>query len=208
MSRPNWNSGQVQGWGADPLELTQGLFPAWNNAHFNPLPNTGSNNAAQGVLGLMSLIRFSVLAPITVSMLAINVTTAGGGSAVFRMGIYAADKYNGRPGSLVVDAGTVSATTTGRKDLSFTQSLQPGIYYVAWVAQDWTGTRPDCRGVLDGLQVVGMPDSDYINFLTNGTATHSVAITGVTGALPNPAGTLSTSSENRRSPMVAIRISV
>lgn len=202
------SSGQVQGWGADPLQLTQGLFPAWNTAHFNPLPSTGTNNAYNGVLNEMKLVRFSVLIPITVSLLSVNVTTAGGGSAVVRMGIYQADRFTGRPGNLIIDAGTVSATTTGRKDISFTQQLVPGIYYAAVVAQDWTGTRPDLRGVVDSVQVVGMPDSDYNNFLVNGTATHSVAVTGVSGALPNPAGTLATGTENRRSPMIAIRISV
>lgn len=71
------------------------------------------------------------------------VTANAGASAVLRMGIYSDN--NGRPGTIVQDAGTASINTTGLKQLTFTEiTLEPGRYWVAIVAQniDTAGANP------------------------------------------------------------------
>lgn len=62
-----------------------------------------------------------------------NVSTAATAGGLLRMGLYAPGQ--GVPGALLVDAGTVDSTTTGAKELTISQTLNPGLYYVAIVAQ-------------------------------------------------------------------------
>lgn len=56
---------------------------------------------------------------------------------VFRLGIYADNV--GVPGALILDAGTVSAATSGFKQLAIAQALAPGVYWLAGVLQGGTG---------------------------------------------------------------------
>jgi len=68
---------------------------------------------------------------INITSLAVNVTTASTGINL-RLGIYNAS--GGNATSLVLDAGTVSAATTGQKDIAVTQFLPNGWYVFASTA--------------------------------------------------------------------------
>lgn len=198
----------LQGQVAPRQYIPDGLYPAFNDAYFGLYLNTGSNNAYFGVLNEMQLIRFTVVSTVVIKGIECQVNTAGGGSAVVRMGLYGSTDF-GAPGSLIVDAGTVSVTSTGKKAVVISQTLLPGAYYVALVAQDWTGTRPDFRGVVDSVNDRYQPipgPQDWAS--TNGFGYHSVAVTGVSGALPSIAGALATVTQGRRTPHVALQISV
>lgn len=89
---------------------------------------TNSNNTA-------IYVPFHIGATISVDQLAVVCGTANnGGSAVVRLGIHATS--SGRPGSVVVDAGTSSINATGLKSLGFTAvQLTPGWYFAVLVAQ-------------------------------------------------------------------------
>lgn len=63
----------------------------------------------------------------------VNVATAGGAGAVARMGLY--NSSGGKPSTLIVDAGTISTTSTGAKEITISQTLDAGLYYVAIVGQ-------------------------------------------------------------------------
>lgn len=65
----------------------------------------------------------------------INVTTAATAASggVLRLGIYA--DSGGKPGALIVDAGTISSETLGSREITITQTLDPGVYWLAAVAQ-------------------------------------------------------------------------
>lgn len=65
----------------------------------------------------------------------INVTTAAsaGSGGVLRMGIY--NSAPGAPGSLLLDAGTAGSESTGAKEITIAQTLGPGVYWLAVVAQ-------------------------------------------------------------------------
>lgn len=62
------------------------------------------------------------------------VTTPGGAGSVTRAGIYNSDA-NGLPSSLLLDAGTADTTTTGIKEITVSQALTPGLYWVTAVNQ-------------------------------------------------------------------------
>jgi hypothetical protein len=74
----------------------------------------------------------------TIERLAVEVTTLGGAGAVVRAGLYADDYLGepGLPGSLLLDAGTVSSTSTGVKEWTVSELITtPGWYWLSVVAQ-------------------------------------------------------------------------
>ena len=109
---------------------------------------------------------------VTLDRIAMEVTTGGAGST-HRLGIYA-DDGTGRPGVLIVDAGTVSTTATGVKEATISQVLAAGLHWLATVQQG--GTPPAVRTV------------DFSGaFETSNVAQTSPGLfieAGVSGALP------------------------
>ena len=66
----------------------------------------------------------------------ISTRTSGAfsGSGVMRLGIY--NNNNDLPGSLLLDAGTISATAANTNyEITINQSLSPGLYWLATVSQ-------------------------------------------------------------------------
>ena len=120
-------------------------------------------------------IPFLVPALVTATSINIEVTTQSAGNNL-RMGIY--NDSSGAPGSLVLDAGTVSLTGTGGKAITISQSLSPGWYWLACV----TNGTPTVRAL---SQTNALPMLGF----TSGTDTTwhvgwSVAFTYA--ALPTP----------------------
>lgn len=70
----------------------------------------------------------------TFTGICIYITTAV--SANIRLGIYTLN--NGRPDTLVLDAGTVSTATTGKKEITISQSLTGGTWYALGYVSDGT----------------------------------------------------------------------
>lgn len=102
-------------------------------------------------------------------------------SSTLRFGIYTADidDSGGAPGTLILDAGTVSSATTGLKEITISQQLTPGLYWVAVVAQAGA-SAPTIRTMTSG--------SPYVSS-TSGVANNLWSKLSVSGALPNPFGT-------------------
>jgi hypothetical protein len=115
---------------------------------------------------------------INIDRIAANVATAGSAGAVIRLGIYRLND-NGSGFTLIVDAGTSDAATTGLKDIVISETLTPGAYFVGAASQGDALTAPVMRtkGSIDGV------------VQTNAAANHITTINGyrffgVTGALP------------------------
>ncbi|MEU7170314.1 hypothetical protein ABZ949_02335 [Micromonospora tulbaghiae] len=128
----------------------------------------------------------------------VEVTTAAAATNV-RLGIYA-DTGGGLPGALVLDAGTVDASTTGTKELTIsTGLLAPGEYWLAAVAQ---GGSPTFRALSGSAWPIGIT--------TLAAATASVVYAGgctaaaaVTGALPSTFPTINNFTVSP--PVIALR---
>lgn len=120
---------------------------------------------------------------ITVDRIGVNVGIGGGAGSVVRLGIYDDTATGGGPGALIVDGGTVDTTGTGIKEVSVSQALVPGVYWLVAAAQ--VGTSPqvtDLRGV--GIRNHLMTGS---NPIMNGSYPIPGFITAsgsVSGALP------------------------
>jgi hypothetical protein len=119
----------------------------------------------------------------------ISSAAAGGSGAVIRMGIYT--NTGGLPDALVVASSTISVETTGSKELTIANTLDPGLYWLCAVPQV----------VLSTLTWRGFASTWFPAAVDVGTTPPSSLpaggfyTTGVSGALPStaaaPTGTVS-----------------
>jgi hypothetical protein len=82
---------------------------------------------------------------VTLSAIGVEVTTAGNAGAVIRLGIYAHDPAIGMPNALVADFGTVAADAVASPEITISQALTPGVYWIAHVPQNAATTAPTVR---------------------------------------------------------------
>lgn len=121
-------------------------------------------------------------ATVTLDRIAIVIpTTVGSVGSVVRLGIYNDDGSNW-PGTLLLDAGTVSSTVTGPIAVTISQALTAGRYWMAACGQGAPATAP----VLYGVSSSAMDSSVGLLNAANAWA-HSLYQSGVAGALPTPA---------------------
>lgn len=126
----------------------------------------------------------------TYDRIAVNVDTAESGKSL-RLGIYAHDYDDAVPGALLVDAGTVSLSSTGKQELTISQGLCAGWYWLGCLA-DATGTARlvGARNSNAGDPLLGYDDAD-------GTDFHRYVTRSATfGSVPDPFGTIGSYATN------------
>lgn len=149
--------------------------------YMTPYSSQTTTSTTLSGAGVLTVTPFFCAKPTTFTRIGINVAT-GGASALIRLGIYKMAS-NGLPGALVLDAGTVDASTSGEKEITISQELY-GNYYLASVTN--SGTTPSLYVAMTGVAA----DCLTVGAGTT-TATAAVRIykNSVTGALPDPFGT-------------------
>jgi hypothetical protein len=117
----------------------------------------------------------------TISRIGAEITSAGDAGSKLRIGIYS-DTGSCAPGSLLLDAGTIAGDSATVQEITVSQALTPGIYWVGAAVQLVTVTQPTVR-VTSGVNMLGV--------ISLGTAAPSAgqtisgfAVASVTGALP------------------------
>lgn len=170
--------------------------PTWNTpAHgvawtgfasgYNYYAQGGSQSNGTQPLNSMTLVPFALSVSTTFTRIGIFVNTASSGATV-RLGIY--NSTNGIPSSRLLDAGTVATTSSSTLTLiTINQTLPAGLYWLAAVNQ---GTAVSSCQIKGGGHVPNVP---FFGSPANGTA-RGLQVTGVSGALPNPVGTLGMAS--------------
>lgn len=113
-------------------------------------------------------------------------------SGTARLGVY--QDSSGLPGSLVVDAGTVSGTSTAVVEATVSTTIGPG---VVWLAVAPQGANQSIRA----SQSFGY--DSFPSPTAQGANAACVTQTGVSGSLPNPFGTPASTAGS--SPMVMVR---
>ncbi len=144
-------------------------------------PHSAALTTTAGTLNRLTAVPFLVGKTTTFDRIAVEVT-AFIASGLQRLGIYG-DNGSGSPGSLVLDAGTVSTDTpNGAKEITISQSLTPGVYWLANVPQTASAT---CRAHNPIVTPV------LVGALSAPGNAHSSGyyVDSVSGALPNPFGT-------------------
>lgn len=104
--------------------------------YYVPGASTGEQVPLEGTLYATP---FPLPRAMTIDRIGLYISTQGGAGEVIRLGIY--EDSAGLPGTLVLDAGTVSATTTGLKEVTVSQSLLISKrYWLAYATQGASGT--------------------------------------------------------------------
>ncbi len=91
----------------------------------------GANSTGTPVSGTIFFIPFQSC-DTTWTRIGMNVTTLAVAKTI-RLGIYEMDPTTGGPGDLVLDAGTISTTTTGEKEITISQALERRMYWLAYI---------------------------------------------------------------------------
>lgn len=149
-------------YGAIPLRTSQHvgragyyLLPLVAQYNFGTLNDAGAN--------MIHASGYPVLRKMRFDRIAIYIAGAGAAGAAGRLGIY--NDSGCYPSSLVLDAGTFDATTTGFKEIVINQTLNPGTYWVVVLLNDST---VDIRIYAYYLGFVGMGPGLYgvVNYLS------------------------------------------
>lgn len=145
--------------------------------HSSPMFSDSYTTAALAANWMMA-VPFRIGRESTATRIGIEVTTLNASNVV--LGIYDSDGDGGMPSSVVLDAGTIDASTTGEKEITISQTLQPGLYWLAVQAEStptirW-GSNLDNMGDWMGAASGGANPAAYIR------------ATGETydGSLPDP----------------------
>lgn len=127
---------------------------------------------------------------VTLTKIGAEVTVIGDVGSKVRLGIYA-DTGLMRPGALAFDAGTIAGDSATVQEVTISQTLTKGLYWVAAAVQDAATLQPTVRtgGALISIGLGAIPGAGA----TPAGWTHGSAVT--TGALPatfTPSGVIGT----------------
>jgi hypothetical protein len=136
------------------------------------------------VAGLLEFVPLPIAVPMSVDRLAVEVTTSNAGGNL-RMGLYLADPLTGLPKTLLLDAGVNVLSATGARELTISQTLPQGLYWIACLAESSLGaTRAISVGLADNML-------GWQNATSAGAINVGLTATGVaSGALPSTPPTL------------------
>jgi hypothetical protein len=175
----------------DPMELPDlSRFYARNFArhlsgcYYVATPSAATSTANTLGNGTGRFSPFPVPAAITLTRIGAEVTVVGESGSKLRLGIYG-DNGNGYPGELVIDAGTINGDSATVQEITISQPLQPGLYWIGAAVQAAPTTQPTVRtlAVIDQVTPIALTGG------TTPTANHpsNVGFVGfsMTGALPS-----------------------
>jgi prefoldin subunit 5 len=179
-----------------PIVSKAGLsLGGWHPNRFHGGQTTAPNSTQTLALAANTLyvIPFAVGDTATFVRIGIDVTTADAGK-IARLGIYG--WVDGAPGARVLDAGAVSAGSTGIKEITINQALGAGMYGLALVT--------------DGAPTIRANSVAPIATFATGTATPGIADYRMSraftyAALPDPWGTPSYGSGTVDIPAIYLR---
>jgi hypothetical protein len=154
----------------------------------------GNNSTVAGALLGASELNFNpffVASSATYDQISVATASSFSGSGVVRLGIY--DDNGGLPGNLVLDAGTVSATAASTVyTITISQTLSAGMYFLCVVSQ----TQATTNNYIVGNTNTTLLSPIMVGFPLAFSASVQLGFreTGVSGALPSSAGTITRTS--------------
>ncbi len=139
-----------------------------------------TTNASLGT-GTLRVLPWMVTKTISITRIGAEISTIGDVGSKLRLGIYS-DNGSCYPGSLLIDAGQIAGDSATIQELTVSQSLTAGLYWVGGVVQSVTTTQPTVRVPSNWFPPITLPMQTTIP--TANTTTIGYSMTGVTGALP------------------------
>lgn len=155
-----------------------GITLTREGGYYHTLPGSTSNNKAMDD-GSMYALPIVFSKAVTLDRIGLKITS-GLASAVVRLGIYN-DDGGMRPGSKLLDAGTIDASSTGDKTITISQAVSAGVYWLVANRQGGSGGllcqyTQNCPLMIPPTAIGGVSGANNSGFNTNG---------GFTGALPS-----------------------
>lgn len=184
-----------QGIGATLLDISS--YRRTGNYYTTPVAGTQDNLTT--VATKLGASPFVVTRTISIDRIAIEVTTLALATVV-RLGIYN-DDGSVFPGSLLLDAGTVDTSTAGLKTITISQTLSPGLY---WLAAATGATSPELRAVTTNVSVIFGFNADGTGDLQQDQRSWYKFGTDYTGGLPDPFS--ADAIAGIANPVIAVRI--
>lgn len=158
----------------------------WLSKFYGGFGTALSNNLTANT---MEAYLFPVFEDTTFDRIGVTIGASVASSTV-RLGIYAAGS-DGLPGALVLDAGTVDSSTTGNKEITISQALAAGWYYLAMLSASAVGINRVTSG---GPDLLGSSSNAFVIAMQVGG---SRAVTAGWSALPDPFGALTVNTQWR-----------
>jgi hypothetical protein len=177
---------------SDVAGLGVGSIGYRNDFYYFPYLTISQGTVTSVVANQIYYLPFFVRKKTTFTRIGIQVTIFAGTSA--RLGIYNA--ANGVPTSLLLDCGTISTATIGEKEITISQSLNVGFYFLAFVADNAPTiyfTTNTGAATSYSIGQSSRTTGNYAYFASNGSIT-----------LPNPAQTSLTGTTGI--PAIALRV--
>jgi hypothetical protein len=183
------NTRTALGVGYDAPILASGWYVSWGG-----LASNGESSAIPDTINYF--LRFPVSRACTLDRIGLEITVAEAATVV-RLGIYG--DTNGKPGTLILDAGTIDSSGTGFLTKTISQAITPGIIWLCACPQGGSAVKwrvSDGGDPGGGGSTTGLSASQY--------ARQSFYET-VAGALPGTATPLDGSTGNAVRPRVIVR---
>lgn len=127
---------------------------------------------------------------VTLDRLGAEVSVTGDAGSLVRLGIYA-DDGTGKPGALMLDAGTILGDSATVQSITISKALTAGWYWFGAVTQNITVTPPTVRSATALIEPVVVA---YSAAPAANTPAVGYSTSGVTGALPATFGTPATTT--------------
>lgn len=120
-----------------------------SGVYYLTTPHTATNTSNTLGNGTGRFSPWVVNRTMSLSKIGTEVTAAGEAGSLVRLGIYA-DDGTGYPGALVLDAGTIAGDSVAVQEVTISQVLAPGLYWVGAVVQNAPSTQPRLRTIAGG----------------------------------------------------------
>jgi hypothetical protein len=155
-------------------------FTNQSGRYAHPICPHDQSTSATLTNGTLRLAPWVVPFPMTIDRLGAKITSAGEAGSKLRLGIYS-DTGNTYPGALLLDAGQINGDSATVQELTVSQVLAAGLYWIGGVVQSVVTTQPTVEITNDWTPPVPL----LLSTSAPAAAATSVgyAQTSVTGAL-------------------------
>jgi len=169
-------------------------FPTYKSGYYY-VCNSTTATTTSGTLsnGILRLSPWVVTKSLPIVRIGAEFTAAGDAASVFRIAIYGDDGSGMPSGAAVLDPGTISTGTgnagtvatggtPGVYEITVSQTLQPGLYWVGGVVQGVKSTQPTMRCIQSTTLPAPLPSGTSAPGA--GQTYAGYQMNSVTGALP------------------------
>lgn len=134
-------------------------FPFRTNAYYLGDFCQWSGSAMNPTHDRLYYVPITIPSSTTITRIGTYVSTGASAGSTIRLGLY--NDGGGKPGTLITDAGTVAANSTGEKEITISQTLAAGRYFMCAGINITGGTLATYRTALtdSGIGVLGHGDS-------------------------------------------------